>query len=151
MNSKAQQALSSCLLDTSYQMSHIPNLNMLNTAFIPLLQTSPIRTSTIITKASIRSPFLMIVCFCFVVDTGLVSGLGWSALCGNQTGSNLQQSSCLSLPSTGITSTHHHIWHCEVSFNCYSLLNLDFTSRIPIYLNGHNPFRVAQHYPGLLF
>lgn len=42
-------------------MSHIPNFNMLKPVFIPLLQTSPIHTSTTVTKATIRSLFLMMI------------------------------------------------------------------------------------------
>lgn len=42
-------------------MSRIPNFNMLNPVFIPLLQTSPMHTSTTVTKATIRSLFLMMI------------------------------------------------------------------------------------------
>lgn len=139
MHLKAQQALFSCFLAILYQRSHTSNLNMLDTAFIPFLQASPVQTSTTVTKASSRSLGLLLfgdsLIFCFVVDTALVSGLSWPVLCGGQTGFGFLPH----LPSTtGITGVHHHSWHGEVSPNPYFFL---LPCRIPIYLHDCNPVR----------
>lgn len=59
----------------------------------------------------------------------MISGLGWSALCEDQTGSN--NSPPASVSHTLGLQAQGFAWHWEASFHSYFLCNLGFTSRIP--------------------
>lgn len=78
--------------------------------------------------------------FCFIVDTALVGGLGWSALCGDQTGLH-------SSPPASVSQTLGLQAHTTTP----GIGSIFFASRIPIYLNDHTEWcSAAQHYPVLL-